>query len=455
MIFRQCSVAAIHGSSFDENSCLHFAVSLILMETCMKLSTLLQTMLVGILCLAAVTVQAQWIQSAEPGGGTINFLYNYEGRFFACAAGGLFMSTDNGKSWKQSDAGMKDQYILCMTAAATTYYVGTENGVFMSTNSGASWKDVNIPVTRTPVRTITIAGGDILASLSGSLYRLINNGKTWIQTTGDQFNKGVVTCFVQRDADVLAGTDEGGIYCSCDNGVNWKQINPGKHSYYDITALHVNGKYVYAGTSSGIYRFAFDGSHWNETQTGMPNIGVSNILSSGSDVFATAFRSPGYAEILVSSDIGSTWDDVTEGLFSRNAVSAFAISGSDLYVATIESGMWKRPLNEMVILGAENIPVASDGLFLAQNYPNPFSHDRDGGTNVSYFLPSAATVQIDVYDALGRHIDRILSDFQSGGNHIIKWTGQTEDHISVSTGAYRCVISSNGISRSRTIIVAK
>ena len=59
---------------------------------------------------------------------------------FAGTGGGVFLSTNNGTSWKQVNNGLMDTNILSLAVSGTNLFAGTYgSGVFLSTNNGASW----------------------------------------------------------------------------------------------------------------------------------------------------------------------------------------------------------------------------------------------------------------------------------------------------------------------------
>jgi len=76
--------------------------------------------------------------------------------------------------------------------------------------------------------------------------------------------------------------------------------------------------------------------------------------------------------IFISTNNGTSWSTVNSGLIDRNVIS-LAVNGTDLFAATVFSGVWKRPLSEMIT----GIKEPNGGLpaefSLSQNYPNPFN----------------------------------------------------------------------------------
>ena len=68
-----------------------------------------------------------------------------------------------------------------------------------------------------------------------------------------------------------------------------------------------------------------------------------------------------------------------------------------------------------------------DKFTLNQNYPNPFNPV----TVISYQLPSAGSVKLEVYDILGRRVAVLVDEKQAAGNYEVKW-----DATDISSGVY-------------------
>jgi len=89
--------------------------------------------------------------------------------------GGVFLSTNNGKSWTAASSGLpKNTEINCLGASGTYLFAGTDEGVFLSTNDGKSWTVVNKGLPEnTEVNCLAVSGTNLLAGIDeGGVWRL-------------------------------------------------------------------------------------------------------------------------------------------------------------------------------------------------------------------------------------------------------------------------------------------
>ena len=107
------------------------------------------------------------------------------------------------------------------------------------------------------------------------------------------------------------------------------------------------------------------------------------------------------------------------------------------------------PTDYVVSIGHETmIP----GLFaLHQNYPNPFNPI----TTFHYDLPEQATVNIIIYDMLGRKIAQLVSARQETGYRSVQWDATDMYGKSVSAGIYLYQIQAGGFVQTRKMVLLK
>ena len=69
---------------------------------------------------------------------------------------------------------------------------------------------------------------------------------------------------------------------------------------------------------------------------------------------------------------------------------------------------------------------------LAQNYPNPFN----AGTLISYSLPSAGPVILDIFNIHGQRVAALDQGVQTTGMHTVSWAGLNAEGRPLASGIY-------------------
>ena len=63
-------------------------------------------------------------------------------------------------------------------------------------------------------------------------------------------------------------------------------------------------------------------------------------------------------------------------------------------------------------------PSIPDQQVLAVNYPNPFNAQ----TTISMTMPESMSVEVTIFDALGREVDRVFHGVLPAGSHQLAWS---------------------------------
>lgn len=162
---------------------------------------------------------------------------------YAAGTGGVFKSTDGGRSWRVVNTGLPRQLdnrplpvrsLAFAPSRPETLFAGIQGwGVVRSDNSGARW--------RTGLETgLNAALWDLqfhplrpeilyLFQGYGRGFRSADGGKTWRPFAGAHARKGLSgLAFDLTDPDVLYGTDTTGTWKSADGGEGWMWLSPPK-----------------------------------------------------------------------------------------------------------------------------------------------------------------------------------------------------------------------------------
>jgi subtilisin family serine protease len=75
---------------------------------------------------------------------------------------------------------------------------------------------------------------------------------------------------------------------------------------------------------------------------------------------------------------------------------------------------------------------------MAQNFPNPFNPTTD----ISFGLPNAGKINLEVYDIMGRRVKTLVNGELAAGVHKISWNGTNDKGEHISSGVYFYKLSS-------------
>ena len=80
-------------------------------------------------------------------------------------------------------------------------------------------------------------------------------------------------------------------------------------------------------------------------------------------------------------------------------------------------------------LALQTLPTA---FALADNFPNPFNP----ATTIQYALPTAADVELTVYNVVGQPVRTLVAEHQSAGRYMVEWDATDDSGHSLSSGMY-------------------
>ncbi len=139
---------------------------------------------------------ASWTTSTVSafGAGGINSLaLTNSGLFAGTGYGQIYLTTDQGKDWTESDNGVGASIINALYCVGSDIFAGTNNGVFLSRDNGSSWAAVDSGLTDTYICSLYASGPYLYAGtfMDGVWRRPI----TEILTGVKGGNKGVPASF--------------------------------------------------------------------------------------------------------------------------------------------------------------------------------------------------------------------------------------------------------------------
>ncbi len=397
-----------------------------------------------------------------------------ESQLFAGTTFGMYISSDSGGSWIESNSGFPyARNLNNLTQIGTTLFAGTyELGAYRSKDDGASWRQCNTGLNLEWIDVLAFAaiGADIFAGTQDGVYHSSDDGMNWEpDTTG--LNTGI-TSLVVMGSNLFAGSNRG-VHLSTDQGRSWNGVNNGLTDT-NVFAMVVGGSNLFVKSWTGLFHSTDSGKTWTRLKN-LPDTNVSSLVTIGtnlflgtSDIFNAAgiFRSTDnglswtaankglnlpYAlvgaltaigtnlfvatldGVYVSNDSGNNWIPVNTGLSSNCFVTLFAANQSYIFAGVADSGVWRRPLSELIPQNAgTELPALKHEL---RTYPNPFSQS----TTISFTPETSGHAEVSVVNLLGVEVARIFSGVLDAGEHTFTWNPE-----GLSDEIYECLVRMNG-----------
>ncbi|MCP4633942.1 MAG: T9SS type A sorting domain-containing protein [candidate division Zixibacteria bacterium] len=137
------------------------------------------------------------------------------------------------------------------------------------------------------------------------------------------------------------------------------------------------------------------------------------------DVIDSIFSTAPFPDDVVEGDYEYDITDYNDGETHTLTFRYYADFG---YIAALDDVAIETDYQTSV--DDETVPEEFE---LLSNYPNPFNAQ----TNITFNLPEASNVTLDIYNTLGQKIDTVVNDRMDAGQHTVSW-----DAGSLSSGVY-------------------
>ena len=143
---------------------------------------------------------------------------------------------------------------------------------------------------------------------------------------------------------------------------------------------------------------------------------------------------------------GETGDNARRSFFVQNgsAYDGWYVDGqsSDAGMGYVGHDSFKGLISSKVVVA----DAAPSAFAVEQNSPNP----ANPSTTISFTLPEAGNVTVDVFNVAGQKVDTLVNDFMDSGRHSVVWDGSN-----LSTGVYFYTITSGEFSKTMKMTLLK
>jgi len=303
---------------------------------------------------------------------------------------------DNPMGYSASDIPERFQWtypIVFDPQDKTTLYASSQH-VWRSTNGGQSWEKISPDLTRNDPVTLGPSGGPVTLDQTG------------VETYGTVF--ALTPSRLEKDV-IWAGSDDGLVHVTRDNGRTWQNVTPRSFpKYLKITTIEDSPSRPGTAFLAG-HMFLLDdmrpylfkttdyGKHWTQITRGIPADEI--VRSVREDPARPGLLYLGTERgVWVSFDDGLSWQKLQRNL-PVTQVADLAVTDHDLVIGTHGRSFWI--LDNIDVLRQLDANSGKQSVRLFR--PAPATRGTDPGVMIDYYLPKApAKLTIDILDSSGK-----------------------------------------------------
>ena len=271
----------------------------------------------------------------------------------------------------------------------------------------------------------------IVSTFAGNIYVLNNDGSIlagWPVSAGTNVKSSPALGDVDSDGhlEIIIGDNAGNIHVLNSNGQpqnGFPIANGGSFSGSAVLGDINNDNIldIVIGSTEG-YLYCYNG-----LGQALPNFPIPTITG------GSIAGSPGLADLDGDGDV-----EIVVGV--RSASDNLEVIDYKTEIAS-DNFPWPFYCNDIYrsayygdfITGIDDEVVSAPYRFeILGNYPNPFN----GSTIIRFTLPSSETVELTVFDLLGRKIRTLTSERLDAGLHEITWNGNDDGNKTAASGVY-------------------
>lgn len=213
--------------------------------------------------------------------------------------------------------------------------------ISLAVSSAIQWK--GIASTQNGDHLVAIADGK-------GIYSSKDHGLNWIPSSAPPLTWNKVS--ISKDGKFVAATAlQDGVYISNNEGLDWKKANLEDSDEWYSVKMSADGKYLFAGTSAGIYRSVDFGETWEKTLNVIGNWHALSMDSTGKRGIVVGME----GGIFLTSDYGFSWSP-SQSQFSGewvdvscdNAGAKCALVGTNerIYISKDYGVEWEPAVSE-------------------------------------------------------------------------------------------------------------
>jgi photosystem II stability/assembly factor-like uncharacterized protein len=200
-------------------------------------------------------------------------------------------------TWTKSEL---KSHVWKVDAAQAKWFAASDSGLFVSTDQGRSWRPAPT-VTGQRHYSVHSSGQHVVTASALTTYISSDGGSTWRAAKLPTYVSVAYGVTLAPDGSIWVATREGALR-SADQGTTWEHVLAGLPSR-NITAVSFDSRsgqlHAIASPAGDLFRSPDNGAHWERVETGFPLRGL--VSNRGRYVAATLFDG-----LVAQPELGST-----------------------------------------------------------------------------------------------------------------------------------------------------
>jgi photosystem II stability/assembly factor-like uncharacterized protein len=371
---------------------------------------ILRTALFLLFLVSAIHAQQNWEARGLNGKAVTCLAMDSSGTLYAgTKGGGIFRSVDQGGVWVHA-FGVNDDVACLVVSDRNEVFAGVAgvSALLQSHDAGATWAQVgSFPAA---VTALAMDSRGILYAGAQTMFNSEDHGMSWNGWYPFKHPSVIqaITTNLAWEVFAISTAKRDVISRSTNNSNHWDEspLNKG----CNVLACNAAGN-LFAGTDSGMYKSIDNGDTWKQSNAGLGArrirsivVGRKNALYAGTD-----------AGVYSSTDYGVNWMEEGQGLSGASVTSLVVSPAGALYAGTAD-GVFR--IAAPTTATGDGPQDAAQSFALLESFPNPAT----SSVTITFRLPSASSVSLKIFDALGRVVATLADDALPAGTHARQWT---------------------------------
>lgn len=402
-------------------------------------------LLTSILLLASsASAQLGWFKQRQEGEAILYSIDLYDSdHITSVGSDGLILhSNDAGVSWQTVSSAASDNLRRVRWHSPTLGVIlGNAGMALKSTDGGGSWLPMS---TGTGSTLFDIHFYDennwLIVGQAARVLTTTDAGATWEDQGAGTNNYNEIA--FKGDFGIIVG-NKGTIRVTEDGGARWRDRSGTTSLELLSVSIGDDSTAVAVGVNGTIVRTENKGKDWTEIYTNVPissfRLNGVRHLTREKVVFC------GYGGLIFySTDTGLNW--TAQESNTQMGLEGLAFINDKVGVAAGWNGTIIRT-NTGGSLAVKRLSGPAPGsVRISEIWPNPISQNSQGFINIE--IPRAGTVQLQIYDLLGRELRSLHSGHMDAGSYTVNWSTNA-----LPKGIYLYRLEQNGKSQVRKFTI--